>query len=116
MKKLVFLFCLLLITYFPVFAQSSFNIDIPTLIILGNTIFWAGIAGLPVMALIALIKRWININGPWVIVISVFVSAGCVIIYLVPIGWNWLYFIILTIVVTLSANGIYLGSKKRNPK
>ena len=112
----MFLFSLLLLTHLFVFAQTPVNIDIPALIGIGGAIFLAGIAGLPVMALIALIKRWVNANGIWVRVISFFVSAGCVIAYLIPMGWNWLNFIILTIIVTLSANGIYLGAQKRNPK
>ncbi len=115
MKKLILLFCLLFTMCFFVFSQTPVNIDIPALIGTGGLIFLAGIAGLPVMAIIALIKRWVNATGPWVRIISFFVSAGCVIAYLIPIGWNWLHFIILTIIVTLSANGIYLGSQKRNP-
>lgn len=115
MKKLSFLFLFLIVISQFLFAQNPVTIDIPALITLGVSIFLAGLAGQPVMGLIAIVKRVFNATGIWVRVISVVVSAGCVAAYLIPIGWNWLHFIILTIVVTLSSNGIHLGNKRRNP-
>lgn len=115
MKKLSFLFLFLIVISQFVFAQNPVTIDIPALVTLGVSIFLAGIAGQPVMGLIAIVKRWFNATGIWVRVISVIVSAGCVTAYLIPVGWNWLHFVILTIVVTVSANGLHLANKRRNP-
>lgn len=116
MRLPTFLFCLLLFICFPVFAQTPITIDIPALIGIGGTIFLAGIAGLPVMGIVALIKRILNAHGLWVMLISLIISAGCVVAYLIPVGWDIIQFIILTLIVFLSANGIHLGSKRRIPK
>lgn len=115
MKKIIFLILLLSAAPLFVFAQNPVNIDIPALIDTGTIIFFAGIGGLSVMALVTLIKRWCNATGWWVRLISLAVSVGCVIIYLIPTGWDWLQFAILTVIVTLAANGIHLANQRRNP-
>lgn len=115
MKKNIFLILLLSAAPLFVFARNPVTIDIPTLIDTGNIIFLAGIGGLSVMALVALIKRLFNATGWWVRLISLIISAGCVVIYLIPAGWDWVQFVILTVIVTLAANGIHLANQRRNP-
>lgn len=115
MKKNIFLILLLSAAPLFVFAQNPVTIDIPALIDTGNLIFLTGIGGLSVLALVAIIKRLSNATGWWVRLISLFISAGCAIVYLIPAGWNWLSFVILTIIICLAANGIHLANQRRNP-
>ena len=115
MKKFMFLFSLLLLTQSFVFAQTPINIDLPSLITLGVSIFLAGLFGRPITSIVAQLKRMFNAHGCWVVFISICVSAGCVAIYLWGIGWNTLHFFILTAVVAFMANGVHLDSKRRNP-
>lgn len=115
MFKLIF--SLMLIIFAPLFlyAQPVINIDIPSLITLGVSIFFAGLFGRPVTSIVAQLKRMFNAHGYWVVFISICVSAGCVGIYLWGIGWNILHFFILTAIVSFMANGVHLDSKRRNP-
>lgn len=115
MKKIIFLFFLLSAAPLFLFAQNPVTIDIPGLITLGVSIFFAGLFGRPVTGIVAQLKRMFNAHGYWVVFISICVSAACVGLYLWGIGWNILHFFILTTVVAFMANGIHLDSKRRNP-
>lgn len=109
-----FMFTLGLGILFAQEAAPATEIDLPAEIEVAMAIFLTGIGGLSVTALVSLIKRKINAQGIAVIVISVVVSAAVVLIYLVPLGFVLWKFIVLTVVVTLAANGIYLTPQKRN--
>ncbi len=76
-------------------------------------IFVTGIGGLSVTALVSIVKRWLKAQGIAVIGISIVVSAGCSLAFLIPIGFLWWKFLVYTAVVTLASNGIYLFPKKR---
>jgi len=66
-----------------------------------------------VTALVSVIKRWVNAQGIAVIAISVGVSAGAVLVYLIPIGFILWKFLVYTVIVSLAANGIYLIPRDR---
>lgn len=108
------LFFALMICSLMLFAQPI--IDLPALIDIAGIIavIGLGVGGFSVTALVAILKRWCNATKIWVVFISIGVSAVCVMVYLLVAGWNWWSFLILTILVTLIANGIHLDSRKRN--
>lgn len=90
------------------------EIDIAAEIEIAMSIFLVGIGGMSVTALTSVLKRMLKADGLAVIAISVVVSAGIVGLYLVPIGFILWKFVLLTVIVALAANGIYLTPQKRN--
>ena len=111
----ILLFMLFVVVPVAVLAQETkvVEIDVNALLQVAGGIFMTGVGGMSVTALVSLIKRWLNAHGWAVRVISVIVSAGAVIAYLIPMGFIWWKFIVLTTVVALAANGIYLFPQKR---
>jgi hypothetical protein len=89
------------------------EIDVMAILASAEAIFLAGIGGMSVTALVSVIKRWVNAHGIAVIAISVVVSAGAVLTYLIPMGFILWKFLVYTVVVTLAANGIYLFPRSR---
>lgn len=110
------IFFALMICSLMLFAQVGKDIDLPALIDIAYLIalIGVGVGGYSVTALVSIIKRWFNATGFWVVLISIGVSAICVMAYLLLAGWDWLSFLILTAMVTALANGIHLKNKKRN--
>lgn len=94
-------------------VTPTVEIDLPAQIEIAMAIFLTGIGGVSVTAATTLIKRLINAQGYFVIAISVIVSAGAVLIYLIPFGFVLWKFLVLTVIVALAANGIYLTPEKR---
>jgi hypothetical protein len=78
-----------------------------------DAIIVTGIGGLGVAALTELIKRLLKAAGVLAYVISGVVSAAATAMYLVTSGsWDILSFAIYSVLVFLSANGIYKFSAK----
>ena len=94
-------------------VTPAIEIDLPAHIEIAMAIFLTGIGGMSVMAITTLVKRILNAQGYFVIAISVVVSAGAVLLYLIPFGFILWKFIVLTVIVALAANGIYLTPEKR---
>jgi len=90
------------------------EIDVQAILAAAEAIFLAGIGGMSVTALVSIIKRWVNAHGIAVIVISIVVSAGAVLAYLIPIGFILWKFLVYTALVALAANGIYLFPRNRS--
>jgi len=113
-RKRMFLFGLIMLFVIPIalLAQGT-EIDVQAFLVAAEAIFLTGVGGMSVMALVSLIKRWVNAKGVVVIIISVIVSACAVLAYLIPVGFVLLKFIIYTTIVTLAANGIYLFPRSR---
>lgn len=116
MKKLysIFLFLLMfgLMTPMALLAQGT-EIDVPAILTAAEAIFLAGVGGLGVTALVAIIKRWLKADGIGTIIISVVVAAGATLAYLIPVGFILWKFLAYTALVSLAANGIYLFPQKR---
>jgi len=89
------------------------NIDVSGILSAAELIFITGIGGLSVTALVSVIKRWLKAQGIAVIAISIVVSAGAVLTYVIPVGFILWKFIVYTALVALAANGIYLFPQKR---
>ena len=89
------------------------EINIQAILTAAEAIFLTGIGGLSVTALVSVIKRWLKAQGIAVIAISIIVSAGAVLAYVIPVGFILWKFIVYTALVTLAANGIYLFPQKR---
>lgn len=100
----------------PLFAAGDVEIDVSAILAAAEAIFLAGVGGMSVTALVSVIKRWLNAQDGWVIAISIVVSVGAVLAYLIPIGFVWWKFIVYTAIVALAANGIYLFPHKRSEK
>jgi len=118
MKKAVLLFVAILFIFGTgtLIAQEvtpAVEIDLPAHIEIAMAIFLTGIGGMSVTAITTLLKRIINAQGLFVIAISVIVSAGAVLLYLIPFGFVLWKFVVLTVIVALAANGIYLTPEKR---
>lgn len=107
----MFLVIALFLLPIAVLAQDV-EIDVQQYLNAASLIFMTGIGGMAVMALVEVIKRIIKAQGIAVRVISVVVSAGATLVYEMGKGFNLLEFIILTALVALAANGIYLFPKK----
>jgi len=104
------------------FAQNSI-IDLPAIdlqelwaLAITISVIGIGVGSYSVTALVALVKRWVGAEGVWVVFISIGVSGLCVTAYLLVAGWNWIYFLILTTMVTIIANGIHKKNKRRIKK
>ena len=89
------------------------EINIQAILTAAEAIFLTGIGGLSVTALVSVIKRWFKAQGIAVIAISIIVSAGAVLVYVIPVGFILWKFIVYTALVALAANGIYLFPQKR---
>jgi len=89
------------------------NIDVNAILSAAELIFITGIGGLSVTALVSVIKRWVKAQGLAVIAISVIVSAGAVLAYVIPVGFILWKFLVYTALVALAANGIYLFPRNR---
>jgi len=112
MKKfLMFFVVMLLIIPIAVLAQDT-EIDVQAYLNTAGLIFMTGIGGMAVLALVEVIKRIIKASGIAVRIISVIVSAGATLVYEMGKGFELVEFIILTALVALAANGIYLFPKK----
>ena len=117
MKKLtLFFFVMFLILPMTILAQevTDTEIDVQAYLNAGALIFMTGIGGMAVMALVEIIKRVLKVTGIAVRIVSVIVAAGATLIYEMGKGFDTVEFIILTAVVALAANGIYLFPKKPN--
>lgn len=112
MKKLgLIVFVLMLLAPF-VLAQDT-EIDVTAYLDTASIVFMTGIGGLSVLGIVEVLKRMLKIQGIMVRVISVIVSAGAVAVYEIGLGFLWYRALILLILVSLAANGIYLFPKKR---
>ena len=90
------------------------EIDLSAEIEVAMGIFFTGIGGMGVTALTSVFKRFLKAQGGWVILISVGVSAVAVLLYLFPLGlFVWWKALLLWVIVSLAANGIYLTPQKR---
>ena len=87
--------------------------DVQAILIASEAIFLAGVGGLTVTALVAVIKRMLKAEGIATVAISIVVSAGATLTYLIPIGFVLWKFIVYTVIVAFAANGIYLFPQKR---
>lgn len=74
-----------------------------------------GIGGLGVLPIVELIKRVLKLANKWAVrAVSAVVGAGAVMIWqLASGGFEPVDFIIMTALVTLGANGIYLAPKPK---
>lgn len=108
-------FTLALLMPMALLAQeaTAVEIDVEALLAGAEAIFITGVGGLSVMALISVIKRWIKAQGIAVIFISILVSAGATLAYLIPVGFILWKFLVYTALVALAARGIYLFPQKR---
>lgn len=118
MKKVLCLLAFMLVVCAPALlavqgASEGTEIDIEKYILAAKAIFVTGVGGLGVNALLNVLKRVLKADGIGVILLSVGVSAVAVVVFLIPIGWNWIEFLIYTTLVALTANGIYLNPQKR---
>ena len=113
MKKF-FMFCFVLLLIVPLVALAQdVEVDIQAYLNAASLIFMTGIGGMAVMALVEVIKRIIGASGIAVRIISVVVSAGATVVYEMGKGFELLEFVILTVLVALAANGIYLFPKQK---
>ena len=102
MKKFLMFFAILLfIVPLIVLAQDT-EIDVQAYLNTAGLIFMTGIGGMAVMALVEIAKR----------ILSIIVSAGATLVYEMGKGFDTIEFIVLTALVALAANGIYLFPKK----
>ncbi|MFX0198979.1 MAG: hypothetical protein ACFFCW_22890 [Candidatus Hodarchaeota archaeon] len=110
----VFMFFAVFMLIFPVLlvAQDT-EIDVQAYLDAASIIFVTGIGGMAVLGLVEVIKRILKASGAAVRVISVVVSGAAVLIYELGKGFETLEFIILTALVALAANGIYLFPKPK---
>jgi hypothetical protein len=102
---------LILMAGFMLAQDEGTTIDIDFTVV--ELILGTSVGGMTINSLTNVLKRWLKADGFWVIALSAVVSAAFVAIYLLPVGWDWLKFVYLTVFVALGANGIYLNPKKR---
>ena len=112
MKKF-FMFFALLFLIVPVTLLADTEIDIQAYLDAASHIFIVGIGGVAVLGLVEIIKRILKITGFWVRLASFLVSGAATLIYEIGKGFELIEFIILTVLVTLAANGIYLFPKPK---
>ena len=90
------------------------EIDLPAQVEVAMAIFFTGVGGISITALTTVLKRFFKAQGGLVILISVAVSAVAVGLYLFPLGlFVWWKFLLLWLIVSLAANGIFLTPRKR---
>ena len=112
MKKFLMFFAILLfIVPLIVLAQDT-EIDVQAYLNTAGLIFMTGIGGMAVMALVEIAKRILKVTGIAVRIVSIIVSAGATLVYEMGKGFDTIEFIVLTALVALAANGIYLFPKK----
>jgi len=103
-------FLLVFLGSFALAQAEPIDIDISKT----SDIFYAGIAGFGVLALVEIIKRALKTHGVLTVFVSIVVSAAATLYYLITAaGFSLLKFIVLTAIVALAANGIYLFPRKR---
>lgn len=114
-KLMIFFVALFLILPMTILAQevTDTEIDVQVYLNAAAVIFMTGIGGLSVTALVEVIKRFLKVTGIAVRFISVIVSAGAALVFELAKGFNTVEFIVLTGLVALAANGIYLFPKQR---
>jgi len=112
MKKFFMFFVMLLLIVPLVALAQDVEIDIQSYLNAASVIFMTGIGGLSVLGIVQVIKTFFKMQGIAVRVLSVFVSAAAVLVYEFGLGFLWWRALILTVLVTLAANGIYLFPKK----
>jgi len=95
-------------------APAVVEVDLPAQIEIAMSLLVTGVGGLSVTALVSLIKRALHAEGVFTVIISIVVSVGVVLIYLIPVGFVLWKFLVLSGLVALAANGIYLTPQKRN--
>jgi len=113
MKKLFISISILFLFAIPMMAQTvDFEVN-PELV---ETLLAVGvIGGFGVIFLTDMLKKLLKATGPAAIAVSIFVSSAMVLAYLLINGqFNWIGFIVYSVVVAFAANRIYLFPKARN--
>ena len=106
----MFFTLLLLIVPIVVLAQDT-EIDVGAYLDAASLIFMTGIGGMAVMAIVEIAKRILKASGVAVRLLSVLISGGATLVFELGKGFELLEFLILTVLVALAANGIYLFPK-----
>jgi len=110
MKKFtLLLFFMLAVSVFAM-AQADVAVEVDTAVV--DLILLTGVGGFAVGALTEMLKRALKAEGFFAYVISFAVSAAATAYYMVTAGWDFLLFIIYTILVFAAANGFYKMVKK----
>ena len=109
------MFLSLLILPAAAIAQEALDIelDVPAMLLAGEAIFLTGVGGQGVLGLVSVVKRALKAQGLAVVAISIVISAGAVLMYLIPMGFVLWKMIVYTVLVAAAANGIYLFPKTR---
>lgn len=92
---------------------TDIEVDVPAMLVAAEAIFLTGVGGQSVLGLVSVVKRILKAQGIAVIAISIVISAGVVLMYLLGMGFVLWKFIVYTGLVAAAANGIYLFPKKR---
>ena len=112
-NKILFLLVMVCAFFSLAWAQVEEPVEVD--ISKAADIFYLGIAGIGVLGLVQMVKKFFKTVQGWLtVLVSIAVSGAATGYYMVTTqGFDLLKFVIYTAVVALAANGIYLFPRRR---